>query len=59
MIPRIERIRQRAVALGLIQDDGPLSAEELERDQERNLAIGVTEDELCDQLVELLDAHET
>lgn len=58
MNPRTERVRQRAVALELIQDDGPMTAEELERDQERNLSRGVTEDDLCDQLEELLDSHE-
>jgi hypothetical protein len=35
-----------------------MTAEELERDQERNLSRGVTEDDLCDQLEELLDSHE-
>ncbi len=58
MSDRLEQLRQRAVALGLIQDDGPESPEELERSRDINLSRGVTEEQLCDQLEELLDAHE-
>lgn len=58
MTSRTEKIRQRAVALGLIQDDGPVTAEAWALEQERNLALGITEDDLCDQMDELLNDHE-
>jgi len=55
---RSEQLRQRAVVLGLIRDDGPESAEELERSRDQGLLVGVTEDQICDQLEELMDACE-
>ena len=57
MTPRLEALRQRAVALGLIQDDGPMTPEEIARDQAANLR-GLTEDQLCDELEALLDSAE-
>lgn len=35
-----------------------MSAATFEREQALNLSRGVTEDQLCDQMEELLDAHE-
>lgn len=50
MNPRSEKLRQRAVDLGLIQDDGPMTELELERSRGE-----FSEDEICDTLEELLD----
>jgi hypothetical protein len=55
---RSENLRQRAVVLGLIQDDGPLTPEEWEREYAKALRAGLTEDQLCDTLEELLDCDE-
>ncbi len=58
MSPRSEALRQRAVALGLIQDEGPLTLDEMQREADKLARVGLTEDDLCDELEGLLDAEE-
>jgi hypothetical protein len=55
---RSEKIRQRAVSLRLIRDDGPMTAEDWECDRAKNFSKGGSEDELVDMMEELLDCHE-
>lgn len=53
MTSRIERLRQRALAQGVLNvDDGPADEEETRREAER---VGLTYDSVCDTMEQLLD----